>query len=73
MVFGKQFNRGVQGLTKAYETLGALLINLKAFFNLCKDENNNIEQNVGKPYLTVTIHLLTHSKARKILNSSFLF
>ncbi|CAC5359722.1 unnamed protein product [Mytilus coruscus] len=51
MLVGKQFNRGVRGLTLAYEALMALLF--KAFFNWCKDENrlNNIEPNVWKVFV----------------------
>ncbi|CAG2248790.1 unnamed protein product [Mytilus edulis] len=51
MLVGKQFNRGVRGLTLAYEALMVLLF--KAFFNWCRDENRmkTIQPNVWKVFL----------------------
>ncbi|CAG2187720.1 unnamed protein product [Mytilus edulis] len=51
MLVGKQFNRGVRGLTLAFEALMVLLF--KAFFNWCRDENRmkTIQPNVWKVFL----------------------
>ncbi|CAG2209484.1 unnamed protein product [Mytilus edulis] len=51
MLVGKQFNRGVRGLTLAYEAL--MVLWFKAFFNWCRDENRmkTIQPNVWKVFL----------------------